>query len=45
MKKEKMPIAAKKRSFNSDIILEWIVGILFLIGVIISVTCMFRIIN
>lgn len=45
MKKEKMPIAVKKRSFNSDIILEWIVGILFLIGVIISVTCMFRIIN
>lgn len=45
MKKEKIPIAAKKRSFNPDIILEWIVGILFLIGVIISVTCMFRIIN
>lgn len=41
MKKEKIPIAAKKKSFNSDIILEWIVGILFSIGVIISVTFLY----
>lgn len=41
MKKEKIPIAAKKRSFNSDIILEWIIGIIFSIGVIVSVTFLY----
>lgn len=41
MKKEKIPIAAKKRSFNSDIILEWIIGIIFSIGIIVSVTFLY----
>lgn len=41
MKKKKIPIAAKKRSFNSDIILEWIIGIIFSVGVIVSVTFLY----